>query len=46
MQPLDEIAKPGTREREIVELIDPDRLPRRGHDLVRLLHRKLETAEA
>ena len=28
MQPLDEIAKPGTREREIVELIDPDRLPR------------------
>ena len=28
MQPLDEIGKPGTREREIVELIDPDRLPR------------------
>jgi len=28
MQPLDEIAKPGTPEREIVELIDPDRLPR------------------
>ena len=28
MQPLDEIAMPGTREREIVELIDPDRLPR------------------
>ena len=28
MQPLDEIAKPGTREREIVELIDPERLPR------------------
>ncbi len=28
MQPLDEIARPGTREREILELIDPERLPR------------------
>jgi undecaprenyl diphosphate synthase len=28
MQPLDEIAQPGTREREILELIDPERLPR------------------
>jgi undecaprenyl diphosphate synthase len=28
MQPLDEIAKPGTLEREILERIDPDRLPR------------------
>ncbi len=28
MQPLDEIAQPGTREREILERIDPDRLPR------------------
>jgi undecaprenyl diphosphate synthase len=28
MQPLDEIAKSGTREREILERIDPDRLPR------------------
>ena len=28
MQPLDEIAKPGTREREILERIDPDCLPR------------------
>ena len=28
MQPLNEIAQPGTREREILEQIDPDRLPR------------------
>ena len=28
MQPLDEIARPGTREREILERIDPQRLPR------------------
>jgi undecaprenyl diphosphate synthase len=28
MQPLDEIVKPGTREREILERIDPDRMPR------------------
>jgi len=28
MQPLDEIAEPGTREREILERIDPDRMPR------------------
>jgi len=28
MQPLDEIAQPGTHEREILERIDPDRLPR------------------
>ena len=28
MLPLDEIAQPGTREREILERIDPDRLPR------------------
>jgi len=28
MQPLDEIAEPGTREREILERIDPDQLPR------------------
>jgi undecaprenyl diphosphate synthase len=28
MQPLDEIAEPGTREREILEQIDPNRLPR------------------
>jgi undecaprenyl diphosphate synthase len=28
MQPLEEIAEPGTREREILERIDPDRLPR------------------
>ncbi len=28
MQPLDEIAQPGTREREILERIDPDRMPR------------------
>lgn len=28
MQPLDEIAQPGTREREILEHIDPERLPR------------------
>jgi undecaprenyl diphosphate synthase len=28
MQLLDEIAKPGTREREILERIDPDRMPR------------------
>ena len=28
MQPLDEIAESGTREREILERIDPDRMPR------------------
>jgi len=28
MQQLDEIAEPGTREREILERIDPDRMPR------------------
>jgi len=28
MQLLDEIAKPGTREREILDRIDPDRMPR------------------
>jgi undecaprenyl diphosphate synthase len=28
MQPLDEIAEIGTREREILERIDPDRMPR------------------
>jgi undecaprenyl diphosphate synthase len=28
IQPLDEIAEPGTREREILEQIDPNRLPR------------------
>jgi undecaprenyl diphosphate synthase len=28
MQPLDEIAQTGTREREILERIDPDRIPR------------------
>jgi undecaprenyl diphosphate synthase len=28
MLPLDEIAEPGTREREILERIDPDRMPR------------------
>ena len=28
MQPLDEIAQAGTREREILERIDPDRIPR------------------
>jgi undecaprenyl diphosphate synthase len=28
MQPLDEIAEPGTRERDILERIDPDRMPR------------------
>jgi undecaprenyl diphosphate synthase len=28
MQPLDEIAQPGTREREILERIDPNRMPR------------------
>lgn len=28
IQPLDEIAEPGTREREILDRIDPDRMPR------------------